>query len=155
MVSRKGGNVLKHIGNAGIEAMAWAKRIVVSLNLQTERDKLPKTQEHRPLFASGAHLAVNIQRQVQASQASVLLSSIHSRSGTVMSAPARNRTPIKRKEREDERARDSEPPPSKGSKVKGPESIPQIDSEEIADKVYRLMQRDLILERDRTTKLGV
>jgi len=35
-----------------------------------------------------------------------------------------------------------------------PQSQPHVDLEEIADKVYRLMQHDLILERERATKVG-
>ena len=31
---------------------------------------------------------------------------------------------------------------------------PQINLEEVADKVYRLMQNDLILERERATRIG-
>ena len=35
-----------------------------------------------------------------------------------------------------------------------PRSQPQVNLEEVADKVYRLMQHDLILERERATKVG-
>jgi len=35
-----------------------------------------------------------------------------------------------------------------------PQSQPHVDLKEIADKVYRLMQHDLILERERATKVG-
>jgi len=34
------------------------------------------------------------------------------------------------------------------------ESSPQINLEEVANKVYRLIQHDLVLERERATKLG-
>jgi hypothetical protein len=38
-----------------------------------------------------------------------------------------------------------------GKKSKSP---PKINCEEVADKVYRLMQCDLVLERERATRLG-
>ena len=34
------------------------------------------------------------------------------------------------------------------------ESSPQINLEEVANKVYHLIQHDLVLERERATKLG-
>ena len=103
--------MLEHIGNAGIEAMAWAERTI-------------------PLARA------------------------HSRTGTVLPAPAKNKTLTKDKERKEERAKASEQLVQKASTEKGPESIPSINTGEIADRVYRLMQRDLILERERATKLG-
>lgn len=52
-------------------------------------------------------------------------------------------------------------PPASGEKVvqktaadDEPDGQPPVNIEEMADMVYRLMQRDLILERERSTRIG-
>ena len=50
--------------------------------------------------------------------------------------------------------RDRIPLAAKDSGEKGAVSSSRIDVVKIADKVYRLMRSDLILERERTTKMG-
>jgi hypothetical protein len=112
MVSGKGGNVLRHIGNTGIEAMAWAERMAS-------------------------------------------LARAHSQAGSVLPAPAKDKILTKKQEEKERRAEASGPRLAGASVEKSPESIPRINTREIADKVYQLMQRDLIVERDRTTRLGV
>jgi hypothetical protein len=111
-VSGKGGNVLEHIGNTGIAAMAWAER-------------------------------------------TASLARAHSQAGLVLPAPAEDNTLAEKPKEKERRAENSGPWLAKASAEESPESIPRIDTREIADRVYRLMQHDLIVERDRTTRLGV
>jgi hypothetical protein len=57
-------------------------------------------------------------------------------------------------QRSKEPAKVSESALTQVSTQKSPESRPLKNVEAIADKVYRLMQRDLILERERASRLG-
>jgi hypothetical protein len=41
-------------------------------------------------------------------------------------------------------------PPAAAPDTNRPPPVPKIDTGQIAEKVYRLMQRDLLVERDRT-----
>jgi hypothetical protein len=85
----------------------------------------------------------------------VSLARPRSHAGTVLPAPAINRVLSKNQEGKEVSARVSEQLPAIALAGKSPESIPRINANEIADRVYRLMQRDLLIERDRTTRLGV
>lgn len=146
----------EHIGNAGIEAMAWAERNIVSFSPQAKRGKsLEKmTQRRRHLFSVGQRLDVSTRRQMETFRAPASLTRTHSHAGTVLPAPAKNKTMTKGQEKKEERAKASEPLAAKALAEKRPESIPKINGREIADRVYRLMQHDLILERERANKLG-
>lgn len=148
--------MLEHIGSAGTEAMAWAERNIVSFNLQAKRgESIEKiTQRLRPLFAVGQRLDVSTRRQMETFRAPASLARTHSHAGAVLPAPAKNRTLTKDQESKEERAKVSEQRAAKTLAEKGSESIPQIKASEIADRVYRLMQHDLILERERLPKLG-
>lgn len=84
----------------------------------------------------------------------ISLTRAHSHAGMVLPAPAKNKTLTKNQGGKEERAKASEQLAAKALAEKRPESIPRINAGEIADRVYRLMQHDLILERQRTTKLG-
>ncbi len=48
----------------------------------------------------------------------------------------------------------SEKAVAEGSASKEAKSPSQINHKEVADKIYHLMQHDLILERERATNLG-
>ena len=56
-------------------------------------------------------------------------------------------------QREETQARANEQLVIEGSGRKT-ESPPEINPADVADRVYRLMQRDLILERERATRVG-
>ena len=120
----------EHIGNAGIKAMAWAERGSVTLGPQTKgKSSGTRTRRHPHLFvarADGDHVRAKADRP----------------------APAKNETLTVNREGREELAGISET-------LEGGASALQIDTKEIAERVYRLMQHDLILERERTTKLGV
>jgi hypothetical protein len=73
----------------------------------------------------------------------------HSRTDLVLLSPANSK---KRKEKET-LARAGEPLSTNALIEKYPEPIPQINAAEIADRIYRLMQHDLRVEKDRTTRL--
>lgn len=74
--------------------------------------------------------------------------------GMVLPAPAEDTplttSPVRRKAP----ARASKPLGAEGSAGKRSEPASGIDVEKLADRVYRLMQHDLNLERERATKLG-
>jgi hypothetical protein len=84
----------------------------------------------------------------------VSLARAHSHAGSVLLAPARNKTLTKKQKKREMHTKASEQLPA-NALVENPESIPQLNTAEIADRVYHLMQHDLIIERERTTRLGV
>ena len=86
--------------------------------------------------------------------ASAVLTRTHSDAGMVLPAPAEN-TPLtvntRRREGQDQ---PSVQVSAGGLTETGLESIPDIDVGEVANRVYRLMQHELTLDRERITKLG-
>jgi hypothetical protein len=142
--------VLGHIGNAGIEASTWAERTINSFRPQATPGKSPEdfTQIH-PQQLPHSRLVNR-----DSGMATVSLKRDHSYAATVLPAPAQNRTLNKNQKGRKERVKANEPLTGKEFALEKPESISRINTREIADRVYRLMQHDLILEKDRTTKLG-
>jgi hypothetical protein len=169
--------VPEHIGNAGISAVAWAGRIMRSLTMQTKRgEELEKFTERR-YFLSDPHKDLDtastegeglpahelnhvIQRtqprrlpDLDYSPAPVALTMTHPNDGMVLPAPAENTYPITHTQGEVVQARaEVQRPAAEGLAEKGSKSPPRGNVWEIADRVYRLMKHDLILERERVTK---
>jgi len=174
--------VPEHIGNAGTRAKAWAERTVLFLSPQAERGKqLEKFAERRrPFFDRGqprdvnthteglgllAHEPTHVIRQTQPqrlpqianrdySPAPAALTRTPSDAVMVLPAPAENTPLTTSPVRSQAQAGASESPGTEGPAEKRAETASRIDVGEVADRVYRLMQRDLILERERATKLG-
>jgi hypothetical protein len=77
----------------------------------------------------------------------VSLARAHSRSGSVLPAPAENKTMTEKQKEKEVQTKAGEQLLANALAEKGPESMPRINVMEIADRVYRLMQHDLIRER--------
>jgi hypothetical protein len=73
---------------------------------------------------------------------------------TILPAPARNTNLTTRLQGRKTEDQASDKVATKISPGKRSESTPYIDVGEVADRVYHLMRHDLILERERTTRLG-
>lgn len=225
----------EHTGNTSARAMAWVRRIMLSLSPQAELGKnIQKfTERRRPLFDGGQPPDVSTRRQretflqhnlekvyiprgyqaekisrrlgaraltfkgqfsgnrlnldsattkglglldnqpvraVQQAQSQKLpqrqlanrdfnlapaaLTRTHSDVGMVLPAPAENTPLIPDLQRRETQHRASEQPGVEGPAEKRTESTPRIDAGEVADRVYRLMQHDLRLEKERATKFG-
>ncbi len=72
----------------------------------------------------------------------------------VLLAPARGAPLTANAQLREAQAQANEQIVAEGLADKKTSSPPQINPEEVANKVYRLMQYDLVLERERATKLG-
>ena len=89
-----------------------------------------------------------------ASSVPAALPKSHSGTEMVLLAPARS-VPLTTNPRQREaQAQVSEQLVARALAENEDESLSEINPEEVANKVYRLMQRDLVLERERGTKLG-
>ena len=166
-----------HIGNAANMALRWAGHLLISRSLHAERaKKLGKfTEEPRLLPEPGQHLDLSTRRQVGTSisrQAQLqrlpkhrlakrdtnpepeVLARVHSNTIAVPPAPAENTSTNINLLRRKAQARASEQLARKALTEKKPESSPITNIEDVADRIYRLMQRDVILEKERSTKLG-
>ena len=142
--------MLERIGNAGLEASTWAERTINSFRPQATPGKsLEEFTQMHPQQLPHSRL---VNRDSGGATAS--LKSAHSYAGTVLPAPAQNGTLNKNQEGRKERAKANVPLIEKEFALKKTESISRINTREIADRVYRLMQHDLILEKDRVTRLG-
>jgi hypothetical protein len=174
--------VPEHIGNTGISAVAWAGRIMRSLNVQTKRgEELGKFTERRHFLSDTrqnldaantegqellAHELNHIIQQTQPrwlpqrrlpnldlSPAPVALTGIHPGAGMILPAPAENTHPIDHARGGVVQAKaEVQRSAAEGSTEKGSKSPTRRNVGEIADRVYRLMQHDLILERERVAK---
>lgn len=167
----------EHIGNAGISAVAWVGRILRSLTVQAKRgEELGKFTERRHFLSDPrqnldaantegqgllAHELNHVIQQTQPrrllnldpSPAPVALTRTHPDAGMVLPAPAENTHPTTRIQREVVQANAKvQRSAAEGLAEKSSESTPRGNVGEIADKVYRLMQHDLILERERASK---
>ncbi len=78
----------------------------------------------------------------------------YSRYAAIPLAPARNQVLTRKGEDGEIQAKADEPTRAGASAEESPESTEQMDSEEIAERVYRLMQRDLLVEKDRCGRFG-
>ena len=130
----------EQIGNAGNMAMAWAGRIMLSLPV------VPQTQ---PRGLSKRRVANR-----NLSPAPATISRAYSDIPMVLPAPADNISLPANIPRREIQARNRVLLAAQDSGKNGDESYPRINLAKIADKVYRLMRSDLILERERTTKMG-
>ena len=130
----------EQIGNAGNIAMAWAERIMLSLPVvpQTQSRELPKRRV--------------VNRNL--SPAPATINRAYSDIPMVLPAPAENISLPANIPRREIQSRNRVLPATEDSGKKGDESYPRINLAKIANKVYRLMRSDLILERERTTKMG-
>jgi hypothetical protein len=169
--------VPEYIGNAGISSVAWAGRIMRSLTVQAMRgEELGKFTERRHFFSDPrqnpdaannerqgtlAHELNHIIQQTQPRRllnldpglAPVALTGTHPGAGMVLPAPTENTHPttqtlggVVQAKAEVQRSA------AEGLAEKGSKSPHRGNVGEIADRVYRLMQHDLILERERVTK---
>lgn len=171
----------EHIGNTGISAVAWAGRIMRSLTVQAKRgEELGKFTERRHFLSDPrqnldaantegqellAHELNHIIQQTQPRRlpqrrlpnldpvpVPVALTRTHPDAGRVLPAPAEN-TPATHAQGGVVQAKaEVQPSAAEGLAEKGSKSPPHGNAGEIADRVYRLMQRDLNLERERVTK---
>ena len=82
------------------------------------------------------------------------LARAHSDAGMVLPAPAENTTPIVNTRMRVTQAQASVQLAAGGPTEKRTEPTHRIDAKEVADRVYRLMQRDLIIEGERSAELG-
>lgn len=82
------------------------------------------------------------------------LTRTHSCAGIVLPAPAENTPLTTNPEEREVKAQASEQLAAESLAEKRSESASRINVGGVADRVYRLMQHDLILERERATKLG-
>jgi len=169
--------VPEQIGNAGNIAMAWAERIMFALPAQNERGKeLNEFVERRSsLVYPGksfdlstnteglgllAHKPNHVVRQTQpprlaqrrfvnrnSGSVQPTIQGTHSDAGMVPPAPAENISLPNNVPRREIQTRDSVQLATEEPAKKGAEPSPRMDLAKIADKVYRLMQSDLILER--------
>ncbi len=130
----------EQIGNAGNIAMAWAERVMLSLPV------VPQTQPR----------GLSKRRVVNGnlSPAPTTIKRAYSDAGMVLPAPAENISLSANLQMREIQARNRVLLVTKDSDKKGDESSPRINLDKIADKVYRLMRSYLILERERTTKMG-
>ena len=171
----------EQIGNAGNIAMAWAERIMLSLPHKDERGAEMNnfTERRHSLVGPGkpfdmsthteglrllAHRLNDIVPQTQprrlskhellsqdSSPVPATISRTYSDVGMVLPAPAENISLASNVPRREIQTGDSVPLAAKDSGKEGAESSPRINLVKVADKVYRLMRSDLILERERTT----
>ena len=74
--------------------------------------------------------------------------------GMVLLAPAKGAALTTNSQQREAQAQANEQLVTEGLADNKPKSTPQINPEEVASKVYRLMQYDLVLERERATRLG-
>jgi len=169
--------VPEHIGNAGIRAVAWAGRIMRSLTLRPKQgEELGKFTERQHFLSDPRQNldATNTEEQgllthelnhvIQQTQprrlpnlnlrpAPVASTGTHPDAGMILPAPAENVHPIDHaregivQTKAEEQRSAAEVPAEKGSTSPTRENV-----REIADRVYRLMQHDLILERERVAK---
>ena len=125
----------QHIGNAGKKAMAWAEHFIV-----------PQTWAHQMLQGEVTN---RDNTQVSADPAGE-----QPESGMLLLASAENTLLTTSQQPGEAQAQTSKRLVSET--VTGDESIPvpKINPEAVADRVYRLMRHDLILERERATRLG-
>ena len=114
----------QYIGNAGTKALAWVKHIVPSPSPQL------------------THLAPE--------------ALLKSRPGTemVLLASADNVPLTTSQQSREAQAKTNKQLATEALTGNAPKSPAKLDPEVIADRVYRLMQHDLILERERVTRLG-
>ena len=155
----------QHIGNAGTGAMAWVRYIMPSLIPRIKQSEEPEKFTERARLLSHGLTYVNQQDQSQrppqqklatqdSSQSPAALTRSHTDVEMVLTAPAQKTIMTSQIERKEAQAHASEQLAAKGLAEKRFESAHHIDTGEVADRVYRLMQYDLILERERATKLG-
>ncbi len=88
-----------------------------------------------------------------AGQMPIAPSRSHSDIGMVLLAPAKSSPLTVNPQQREAQAQANEQLVAEGLGNKT-ESTPQINHKEVANKVYRLMQYDLVLERERATRLG-
>lgn len=174
----------EQIGNAGNIAMAWAERIMFALPPDNERGRdLNEFVERRfSLVGPGdsfdlsnhteglglsARKLNHVVRQTQpprlaqrrlvnrnSGPVQPTIKRTHSDAGTVLPAPAENISLPNNVSRREIQTRGSVQLAPEEPAKKGAELSPRMNLAKIADKVYRLMQSDLILERERTTEMG-
>ena len=151
----------EHIGNAGSTATALVERIMRSLVTRNEPDKepggydggteLPYHGATRGIHQIGSRESV--QRRLSAGDSDpvpAIETRAHSESGIIMPAPAVTMPLAARQRRGRNEVRASETTTVESSAEERPESGPQIDTGEVADRVYRLMRHDLILEKEQS-----
>jgi hypothetical protein len=168
----KGKNTKGYIGGASMRAMAWAERTALSLNPQAERvargpamRTLTQTGDfselHQNLNTSSTGvwgvLSYDLPYRQPANRypRSMSAPSIenHPDDRTILPAPAQNtNTPYDLQGRKAQ-GRTGDKRTAKILSGKSSETNPYINVGKVADRVYNLMQHDLILERERTTRL--
>ena len=171
----------EHIGKASNRAKAWTERIMLPLAPQSERGKkLEKFIERRrilfdqrPSLDLSAHtegleqlhhelndivhrtqpqqLYKNQPVNRESSSVPPIMEENHPDAGMILPAPAKNTSLDANVQRRELQARDSIQLAAEDSEKIKPESSPRINVGKVADKVYRLMRNDLILERERAT----
>jgi hypothetical protein len=152
--------VPEHIGNAGNTAMALVERVMRSLGTRNEPDiepggfieglELPYHEATRGTNQTQSRGSVQRRSADRASNpAPAVVTRTNSGSGIILPAPAVTMPLASRPRKGSNEVGTSEPITAESVAGKRPESVPQINANEVADKVYHLMQRDLILERER------
>ena len=155
----------EHIGIAGTRAMAWVRRVMLPFRTQTrQREGMEKFTErvsrlsHRITHANQQAQSRRLpQHQVanqDSSPAPAALPRKYADAMMLLPAPAQNTQLTTHTQRREAQAHASEQVAVRGLAEKRYESAPRIDVGEVADRIYRLMQHDLTLERERATKLG-
>jgi hypothetical protein len=151
--------VPEHIGNAGNTAMALVERIMLSLITRNKPDIEPDG------FSEGLELKHHEQthgiKQTQprgtfqrqyadrdSEPVPAAVTKVHSDSDIVQPAPAVSMPLATRPRKGKNEASQSKPLSAEGLAEREPGSVPQINAQEVADRVYRLMQHDLILEKE-------
>lgn len=135
----------QHIGNAGTKAMAWVKHFVLSPSPQLIH-VIQQTKPHRLLQSEVADRDNTL----------VPAAPSRSRPGTemVLLASAKNVPLTTSQQSREAQAKTNKQLETEALTGNAPKSPAKLDPEVIADRVYRLMQHDLILERERVTRLG-
>ena len=171
----------EHIGNACNRAKAWTERIMLPLAPQSERgNKLEKFIERRRILFNQRpsldlsthteglellhHELNDIVHRIQprqlyknqpenrdSSSVPPIMEENHPDDGMILPAPAKNTSLDANVQRRELQVGDSIRPAVEDLKKIKPESSPRINVGKVADKVYRLMRNDLILERERAT----
>ena len=106
-----------------------------------------------------AHLVQQTQPQSRfanrdSSPVRAALTRTHSDAAMILPAPAENTPLTLDLQRGEVKGKASEQLAAEGSVEKRSKSPPRIDAGEVADRVHRLMRYDLVLEKERATKLG-
>jgi len=151
--------VPEHIGNAGNTAMALVERIMRSLTNRNKPDIEPEgydegleLQHHKLTHGLKRTQPRRLVQRRYADRYSksvpVAVTRTHSDTSIVLPAPAVSMPLTTRPRKGKSEARGSEPLSAAGLAEKSPESVPQINTQEIADRVYCLMRHDLILGKE-------